>query len=119
MKENRIEDGHKILNFELVQCGPLNTIKSNNLRKVTKTFLDISSSSIKSNWWTEFSSWEDFKVLLRTGSKLSIHRVVAKFRRDFKYLQNAKAYIETIDDNGDIVVQVDEAYEDLKQGFTL
>ena len=119
MKENRIEDGHKILNFDLVQCGPLNTIKSNNLRKVKKTFLDISSSSIKSNWWTEFSSWEDVKALLHTGSKLSIHTVVAKFRRDFKYLQNAKAYIETIDDNGDIVVQVDETYEDLIQGFTL
>ena len=44
---------------------------------------------------------------------------MAKFRRDFKYLQNAKAYIETIDDNGDIVVQVDEAFENLIQGLTL
>lgn len=43
---------------------------------------------------------------------------MAKFRRDFKYLQNSKAYIETID-NGNIVVQVDEAFEDLIQGFTL
>ena len=102
-----------------MQYGPLNTIISNNLRNVKKAFLDISSSSIKSNWWTEFYSWEDFKALLHTGSKLSFHTVVAKLRRNFKYLQNAKAYIETIDDNRDIVVQVDETYEDLIQGFTI
>jgi hypothetical protein len=119
VKENKLEDGHEILNFDLVQCGPLNRIKSNNFKKVRKAFLDISSSSIKSNWWTEFSSWDNFKALLLTGSKLSIHTVVANLRRDFKCLQNANAYIETIDDNGDIVVQVDEAYEDLIQGFTL
>ena len=104
MKENRLEDGREILDFNLVQYGPLNTINSNNFKKVKKAFLEISSSSIKSNWWTEFSSWDNFKALLLTGSKLSIHTVVANLRRDFKCLQNANAYIETIDDNGDIVV---------------
>ena len=61
----------------------------------------------------------DLLTQFLTGNKISIHTVVAKFRTDFKYLQNANAYIETIDDNGDIVVQVDKAFEDLIQGFTL
>ena len=119
MKENRLEDGREILNFNLVQYGPLNTINSNNFKKVKKAFLEISSSSIKSNWWTEFSSWKDFKALPCTGSNLSIHTVVAKLRRNFECFANVDAYIETVDDNGNIVVQVDEGYEDLIQGFTL
>ena len=34
-------------------------------------------------------------------------------------LENVDAYIKTIDDNGNIVVQVDEDYENFIQGFTL
>ena len=82
MKENRLEDGHNILSFDLVQCGPLNTIKSNNLRKVKTTFLDISSSSIKSNWWTEFSSWEDFNAFLLTGSDYVVVGIVLHLVQD-------------------------------------
>ena len=54
-------------------------------------------------------------IVICPVSKLSIQTSVAKIFSTCKIL----AYIETIDDNGDIVVQVDEAYEDLIQGFTL
>ena len=119
MKENRLKDGREILNFNLVQYGPLNTINSNNFKKVKKAFLEISSSSIKSNWWTEFSSWKDFKALPFTESNLSINTVVAKLRRNFECFANVDAYIETVDDNGNIVLQVDEDYEDLYKNLHL
>ena len=68
--------------------------------------------------WTEFSYWKDFRALLCTGTKLSIHTVVANLKRDFECLEEVDAYIETIDENGNIVIQVDEDHEDLIQGFT-
>ena len=90
---NRVEeDGRQILSYDLVTTGHINTINSNILKKIKEAFCKISSSSsIKSNWWTEFSSWEDFRALLRTGTRLSIHTVVA---RDLDCLNKVDADIE-------------------------
>jgi hypothetical protein len=33
------------------------------------------------NWWTEFSTWQDFRALLRAGNRLSILIVVENLNR--------------------------------------
>ena len=88
-------------------------------KKIQKAVRNISSFSIKSSWWTDFSSWEDLEALLRTGTKLSIHKVVANLKREFSYLELVDTFIEAIDENGNIIVQVDEDSEDVLQGFAI
>ena len=60
--------------------------------------VSISSFSIKSNWGTELSSWEDFRALLHTGTKLTTHPGVAKLKRDLEPLEEVDASTETIDE---------------------
>jgi hypothetical protein len=57
------------------------------------------------NWWTEFSSWQDFRALLLTGSRLSIHTVVEIVNQK---LEN----IETIDEKGNIEVELSETTDE-------
>ena len=42
----------------------------------------ISSYNVPVNWWTDFSSWQDFRGLLRSGIKLAIHKVVENLNRN-------------------------------------
>ena len=105
--------------YNLLEVGPLNTMSSKIFKKIQKAVRNISSFSIKSSWWTDFSSWEDLEALLRTGTKLSIHKVVANLKREFSYLELVDTFIEAIDENGNIIVQVDEDSEDVLQGFAI
>ena len=54
---------------------------------------------VKSNLWTNLSFWEDFNENLSIGSKPAIHIVVARFKRELEYLEEADAYIGTLDEN--------------------
>ena len=107
MADSRLEDVRQILRHDLVTTGALNTINSDIFKKIKEALCQI-SLSVKSNWWTEFSCWEDFKALLHTGTRLSIHTVVANLKRDLDCENKVDAYIETIEENGNIVIQVDE-----------
>ena len=51
-------------------------INSQTLSVISAILQKISSDDVPKSWWIEFSTWRDFKALLRTGSMLSIHRVV-------------------------------------------
>ena len=62
--------------YNLVEFGPLNMINSQTLSVNSAILQNISSDGVPKSWWKEFSTWRDFKALLRTGSMLSIHRVV-------------------------------------------
>jgi len=62
--------------LHLLEIGPLYFPEPSHLKMVKGAILNISSLSIPSNWWTGFSSWEDFFGLLRTGTTLPIHSVV-------------------------------------------
>ena len=53
--------------------GPLNMIYFDVVNKVRAAVRSISSSPGPLNWWTEFSSWQDFRARLPTGSRLSMH----------------------------------------------
>ena len=65
------------------------------------------------NWWTEFSSWQDFRALLHTGNRLSIHTVVENLNRKLEAIENVDAYVETIDENGNIEVEISESNDDI------
>ena len=49
------------------------------------------------NWWTEFSSWEDYRGLLRTRTIFKIHEIVKNFSKCFETVENIDTDIENID----------------------
>ena len=79
----------------------------------------ISSSLIPLNWWTDFSSWQDFRALLRTGTRLPMHTVVENLNQIFEAMEIADAYVETIDEIGNIEIELSESSDELLQAFTL
>ena len=80
---------------------------------------DIHTNQVTSNWWRDFSTWEDFHSLLRSGAKLSMHDVVSKLNENLKLIQNSLSYIEWIDENGNMDIILDEMSATLLQGFTI
>ena len=79
----------------------------------------IYSLDVHLNWWTKFSSWQDFRGLLRTGTKLAIHEIVENFSRHFEAFENIGAAIVNIDKNGNVKIVLSEDNEYIVQGFTL
>jgi hypothetical protein len=114
--DNQVDDEFK---YDLLEVGPLNMISFDVLNKVRAVVRSISSSPVPLNWWTEFSSWQDFRALLRTGSRLSIHTAVENLNQQFEAIENADAYVETIDENGNIEVELSESTDELLQAFTI
>ena len=97
----------------------MNMIGLEILNKVRAAVRSISSSLVPLNWWTEFSTWQDFRALLRTGNRLSIHTVVENVNRKLEAIENVDAYVETIDENGNIEVEISESNDDILQAFTI
>ena len=90
------------------------------LSRLHKILQEISSEEdISKNWWTEFSSWQDLRALLRTGTTLSIHRVVQYLKIRLEELNAYDSYIEMIDDNGNIEIVIIENSGEIIQSFTL
>ena len=113
------EDGIYTTTCDLVEVGPLNIPDYNNFRRIKKIVRDISSTQIASNWWTDFSTWEDFSGILRTGTKLSMHLIVQEINSKLELLENNSSYVDMIDENGNILIQHDETFPNLAQGFLL
>ena len=105
--------------YELVDIGPLNMLCPQKLSRIHIILQGISSEDISKNWWTEFSSWQDLRALLRTGTMLSIHRVVNYLNIKFEELNACESTIEMINANGSIEIEVIEASEEIYQSFTL
>ena len=105
--------------YDLLEVGPLNMISLDVVNIVRAAVRSISSSLIPLNWWTDFSSWQDFRALLRTGTRLSMHTVVENLNQMFEAMEIADAYVETIDENGNIEIELSESSDELLQAFTL
>ena len=106
--------------YELVEVGPLNMLCPQKLSKLYIILQGISSEEdISKNWWTEFSSWQDLRALLRTGTMLSIHRVVNYLNIKFEELNACESTIEMINANGNIEIEVTETIGEIYQSFTL
>jgi hypothetical protein len=117
--EGTEEDGIFTTTCDLVEIGPLNIPKLNNLRKIKEMIRDMSLTPIASNWWTDFSTWKDFYGILRTGSQLTMHYIVRKINIQLELLENSMSYVDVVDDNGNIVIQHDETFPTLAQGFLI
>ena len=103
--------------FDLVEFGPLNMIDPNILSRISRTLQGISLQDVPKNWWTEFSTWRDFQALIRTGTLLSVHRVVERIGSEFCKIDNIEATLEMIDDNGNMEITITEDTQDMLQGF--
>jgi hypothetical protein len=101
------DDGFK---YDLPEVRPLNMISLDVVKKVRAAIRSISSSPIPFNWWTELSFCKDFRVLLRTGSRFSVHTVVENVNQKLEAMENVNAYVETIDENGNIEVELSKNY---------
>jgi hypothetical protein len=102
-----------------VEVGPLNMLCPELLSRIHIILQGISSEDISKNWWTEFSSWKDLRALLRTGTTLSIHRVVHYLRIRLQEITAYETTINMIDENGNIEIIIEEFNEDIFQSFTL
>jgi hypothetical protein len=106
------EDGIYTTYCDLVEVGPLNTMDFNNFRRIKKIVCDISTTQIAYNCWTNFSTWENFSGILRAGTKLSIHLIVQEINYKLELLENNTSYnVESIDKNGNILIQHYETLE--------
>jgi hypothetical protein len=115
--ENKEEDGIYTTSCDLVETGPLNIPDFNNFNRIKEMIRDIPSTSVASNWWADFSTWDDFYGILRAGTTLSMHAIVTKIESQLELLENNVSYVDLIDDNGNIIIQHDETFPTISQGF--
>ena len=99
--------------------GPLSILDGNNFRRIKEIVRETSSAQMASNWWTDFSTWEDFYGILRAGTELPMHLIVQKINSQLELLENNISYVDLIDENGNIIIQHDETFPTLSQGFIL
>ena len=119
MLEHKEEEGTFTTYHDLLEIGPINMPVPSNLKRIKDMIRDISSKPVTSNWWTDFSTWDDFNGLLRTGTKLPIHSIVSKINNELQLLDNNLSYVDLIDENGNIIIQHDETFSTFAQGFRL
>ena len=105
--------------FNHLETGPFNGPDPYKIKIIKEILSDISSHQVTSNWWRDFSTWEDFNGLLHSGTKLSMHAVVSRINKNLKTIQNFSSYIEWIDENGNIQINLEEISPTLLEGFTL
>ena len=86
--DDQADIGYK---YDLLEVGPLNMISLDVVNIVRAAVRSISSSLLPLNWWTDFSSWQDFRALLRTGTILSMHTVVENLNQIFEAMEIADA----------------------------
>ena len=84
----------------------MNLPESSHMAIVKEAVWNISSLSIPSNWWTGFSTWQDFFGLLRTGTKLPIHSVVLEVNRSLESIESGICTIDHVSENGDISIDL-------------
>ena len=119
MVEEKQENSRFWTFFNNLEIGPFNRPNPNKIKMIKEILSDIPSNQVTSNWWRDFSTWEDFHSLLRSGAKLSMHGVVSKLNENLKLIQNSLSYIEWIDENGNMDIIPDEMSATLLQGFTI
>ena len=87
------------------------------MKNIKETISDIPSVSVNSSWWIDFSTWQDFYGVLRSGTKISLHSVVSKLEDKFKLL--ADCYLDWIDENGNIMINLYEISSAIYQDFEI
>ena len=102
MVEEKQENDNLWTFFNHLETGPFNRPDPHKIKIMKEILSSIPSHPVTSNWWRDFSTWEDFKGLLHSGTKLSMHDVVSRINENLKLIQNSLSYIEWIDENGNM-----------------
>ena len=110
-------NNQEMLKFERVEIGPFKLPNPYTVKIIKDTISDIPSKPVKSNWWVDFSNWQDFHGILRSGTKLSLHSVVSRIEENFKSLKNG--YLDLIDENGNIMIDLHETSTTIHQEFEI
>ena len=119
MVEEKQENDNLWTFFNHLETGPFNRPDPHKIKIMKEILSSIPSHPVTSNWWRDFSTWEDFEGLLHSGTKLSMHDVVSRINENLKLIQNSSSNIEWIDENGNIQINLDEISRTLLQGFTI
>ena len=117
IKEKIEVNNQVIIECKPVEIGPYQLPDSYTVKVIKDTISDIPTDPVNCNWWIDFSTWEDFRGILRSGTKLSIHSVVSKLEEKFKSLTNC--YLDWIDDNGNIVINLYEISSTVHKEFEI
>ena len=119
MMEEKLENTILRTFLSHLEIGPMNRPDPFTMNTIKQILSDIASKEVTTNWWREFSTWEDFWGILCSGTNLSIHKVVSRINGSLKSLPNSSAYIEWIDENGNIQISLEENSPSLLQEFTI
>ena len=115
--ENKEEDGTFTTYCDLIEIGPLNMPDSNNLKKIMEIIYEITSTTVTSNWGTDFITWDDFHGILRSGGRLPMHSIVTRLNRQLTHLERNVSYLYMIDNNRNMIIEHDETFQTMPQGF--
>ena len=119
MMEEKLENTRLRTFLCHLEIGPMNRPDQFTMKLIKQILSDITSKEVTTNWWSEFSTWEDFWGIIRSGTNLSIHKVVSRINESLESLPNSSAYIEWIDENGNIQINLEENLPSLLQEFTI
>ena len=118
MISEKIEVNNQVMiKFEHVEIGPFKQANPYTVKFIKNTISDIPSEPVKSNWWIDYSNWQDFHGILCSGTKLSLHPVVSKIKDKFKLLANC--YLDWIEENGNIMINLYKMSSAIYQEFKI
>ncbi len=112
-----IKEKIEVNNQVMIECEPVNLPDSYTVKVIKETISDIPSAPVSCNCWIDLSTWEDFHGVLRSGTKFTIHSVVAKIEEQIKSLTNC--YLDWIDENGNILINFHEISSTVHQEFEI
>ena len=92
------------MHLDYMEIGPFKLPDAYKVKVIKDTISDIPSDNVISNWWTDFSTWEDFRGISRSGTTLPLHFVVSKIEKNLEMLTNSVSNIEWMDENGNITL---------------
>jgi hypothetical protein len=84
--ENTEENGIYTTTCKLVEIGPLNCPDNNNLESIKTMICYISSTPVIKKRWADFSTGEDFHVILQAGTELSMNSIVTQINNQLTLL---------------------------------
>jgi hypothetical protein len=119
LSETKKVNGRTWVHLDYVEIGPFNLPDTYKVKVIKDTISDIPSDNVISNWWIDFSTWEDFHGIRRSGTKLPLHLVVSKMEKNLEMLINSSSNIEWIDENGNITINLNETSATLHQEFRI
>ena len=118
--EDVVENGKIIKCYlDYLEVGPLTIPDAFHFNIIKRAIRNISKLQVAANWWRDFSSWEDYHGLPRTGTSNSMHLVVSEIESRFKLIKDGCCYIRGFDKNGNITMFLHEYFPTIMRGYII